>query len=122
MSACKLSFRDVEEIKRLRADGETYASIARKFDVSQTLVKRYCDLDKPYHRAYENNKIVYPKIRGWLADNKRSVNRMANDLGKGYISLYRVLKGENCPTKATIDKILNYTGLTYEEAFSTDGE
>lgn len=120
MSACKLSFRDVEEIKRLRASGETYASIAVRFAVSPTLVRRYCDADKPYHRAFENDKIVYTGIREWLAEHKISLLKMCREVDASYYNMYHIVTGKGLPRKDNIDKILKYTGMTYEEAFSRD--
>lgn len=37
-----------------------------------------------------------------------------------YNTIYRTLNGEHLPRKDTIDKILNVTGLTYEEAFRVE--
>lgn len=117
MSTCKLSSKDVQEIKRRRKTGETYASMAKDFGVSISLIKRYCDEDRPPKRKFDNDKIIYKGLREWIADNEMTVKKMSEESGIYYTTLYYFMIGKNEPAKKTIDKILKYTGMTYEEAF-----
>lgn len=52
-----------------------------------------------------------------MKDNRMTYNRFAALCGSSPTVLYRNLTGETEITKRTIDKILEVTGLSYEEAF-----
>ena len=66
-------------------------------------------------------KPVYPAIDYYMRKHCMTYGSFAEKCGIGYSTVYEMLVGMYSPTKATIDRILAATGMTYEEAFRTDG-
>lgn len=101
----------------------TYREIAAKHGVSYQNVAQACaKMRKDYFKPYSPEDVVYPKLRRWLNENRVSraelLRRMQFGWGYSYqarVSLW--FRGESFPQKETIDKILEVTGLTYEELF-----
>lgn len=48
---------------------------------------------------------------------KGSVRAFVKWAGLGIVTYYHMQDGTSQPTKYVIDRLLEYTGLTYEEAF-----
>lgn len=63
------------------------------------------------------SKSAYPNLARWLKDNNKSQEMAAFDLDISRNAFSQLLMGGN-PTKRTIDKILAYTGMTYEQCFA----
>lgn len=109
-----------------RDAGLTYREIAEKYGVSYQSVAQMCSRYSIGHfRAYTKEEVVYPNLRKWLNDNKvtrsefvrRMNNRPAGQLVKEVGGWFR---GNYYPLKSSIDKILEITGLTYEQLFERD--
>lgn len=64
---------------------------------------------------------VYPAIDYWMKRRCLTYKSFADKANIGYSTVYEMLSGRHLPTKDTIDKVLMVTGMTYEEAFRTDG-
>ena len=70
---------------------------------------------------------IYPNLRNWMNDNRITRAELCRRIW-GYtqtnlhmrVSAY--LTGETAPHKNTIDKLIEVTGLSYEELFTTDDE
>lgn len=60
---------------------------------------------------------IYPGISAWLRSRHMSLMALSKTLGIAYCHIYRIVNGRISPTKRYIDKILQVTGMTYEEAF-----
>lgn len=96
----------------MRLDGYTLQEIADKYGVTRqyiaTLVPR---------NAKTNTICTFPLIKNWMAQNGYNGKKIAEFCGVTPNAVYAWLKGSNSITKANIDKILQLTGMTYEEAF-----
>lgn len=106
-----------------RDNGLTHSQIAKKYGISRQRVAQVCGKYTPTSFiAITEEQCVYPKWRAWMNDNKVSraelIRRMGNVASeKSFERLSSYMRGVNHPTKATIDKLLAATGLTYEELF-----
>ena len=109
-----------------RQNGKTYRQIAEMYGVSVQAVAAACAIHMPGHfKPYTEKEVIYPKLRKWLNDNEVSRNEFARRMGllpyannSHRVSDY--FRGKNYPLKETIDKMLQVTGLTYEELFSLE--
>ena len=108
-----------------RDAGMTYREIAEKHGVSYQAVAQCCGRQGPYFKAYTEEEVVYPGLRKWLNENRvtRSefIRRMGN-IGSGTMvsRIGKHFRGENLPTKKTIDSFIEVTGMTYEQLFATE--
>lgn len=62
-------------------------------------------------------KAVYPNLLRWIDDHGMSVRDFSAYVDIEYNAIVRTLYGFTLPSKRTIDKILEATGMTYEECF-----
>ena len=120
--------RKADLYKADRDLGMSYPEIARKYGVSHQAVAQACARRGIGHfKEYTPAEVVYPNLRRWLNDNKvarsefaRGIDRIPNGATSSDISNW--FRGETYPQKRSIDKILAYTGLTYEVLFAQEGE
>lgn len=108
-----------------RDNGLTYKQIAEKYGVSIQRVGQACGKENPKHFRMIQDNCIYPNLRNWMNDNKVSRKALAQRMGfVGYESTqYKIgqyMKGENDPPKKVIDKLIEVTGMTYEELFYTE--
>lgn len=115
-----------EMYRRERERGLTYAEIAQKYGVSRQNVCMACCKSNPARFQYHGKeKIIYPNLRNWMNNNKISMNEMLRRLGLGvsYKNAQRLrgnFGGKTQPRKLTIDKLIEITGMPYEQLFMTD--
>ena len=78
-------------------------------------------MKRPYWTMLSEKQCIYPGLRNWMNYEGVCVSALIRMLyGEGNenkrLLVTRALTGGNC-SKKTIDRILEVTGLTYEEAF-----
>ena len=71
---------------------------------------------------FEKTGRHFPAIRRALRRKGMSVYELSRSTGICVATLYRAVRPKGNPSKKSIDAILAATGLTYEEAFRTEGE
>ena len=107
----------------LRNQGMTYQQIADVLGISKQAVgnslSRY---DYRRFKYIQPEACVYEGLRVWMNEHHVNVSELVRRLGlqtaPANITRYRqILSGNYELRKATIDKILEITGLTYEQAF-----
>jgi transcriptional regulator with XRE-family HTH domain len=102
-----------------RANGMTYRQIAEKYGVSYQAVHTSCvSAGVPPHKLITEKGCIYPNLRAWLNMDKIRRDRFFRDVGTGSIRM--ILNGSMQPKKNVIDKMLNITGMTYEELFAEE--
>lgn len=112
------------QMYKMRLEGYTLQEIANQFSVSKQRVAQILPPLKQGYRALRPdmlNKIVYPNLREWMRKNTCTTRMLCDMTGTSYMSLFRGLQNAKYELrKSTIDKILEVTGMTYEEAFALD--
>lgn len=103
----------------MRMDGYTLQEIGNKYGITRERVRKILDVGK---RKDIFQKIVYPGLKQYLVERKMSVRKFSLLIGTQYQTAINILCGKTKPRIDTINKILQSTGLTYEEAFSLGGE
>lgn len=109
-----------------RESGKSISEVAKMYGVSyQAVAHATRKSNHNYFKHYTEQECVYPNLRKWLNDNRvarsellRRMGMIASSTNYGRVSSY--LRGRNYPLKETIDKLLEVTGLTYEEFFQRD--
>lgn len=107
------------EAYSMRLDGATLREIADKFGVSFQYIQHL------FPGARKDNKrrsssIVYPNIIDFINENDISLLEFPEKCGVSYNGMMSFLLGKNNGSKKTIDKILEATGMKYEEAFAKE--
>lgn len=103
--------------------GLSYSQIAAKHGISKQTVAQACGkLRENYFAQYTEEQVVYPNLRRWLNENRVSRAEFCRRMGFGWgaRNVTRVsswFHGRYDPKKSTIDKIIEITGLSYEELF-----
>ena len=111
-----------------RNAGMKYTDIAEKYGVSYQCVAQACARRGVGHfKPYTKVDCIYPNLRKWLNDNKVSRYEFIRRLGEcqhtaNSARLSDHFRGRCYPRKETIDKMLEVTGLTYEQFFATEEE
>jgi transcriptional regulator with XRE-family HTH domain len=109
-----------------RATGMTYREIAEKHGVSyQAVADALGKSDLAKFKPWTEKRCIYPNLRHWLNENKVSLREFARRSevvasGRTLNRFGAYFRGENYPPKQTIDKILNVTGLTYEQLWEVE--
>lgn len=110
-----------------REKGMTYQQIADKYGISRQAVAECCGKHSPGHfKGFSKESCIYPNLRRWLNENKVNRAEFLRRLGLVYGTnssdrLTRYFRGIGYPPKQTIDKMLEVTGLTYEELWEVEG-
>ena len=110
--------RDRAEAYYMRLNGSSLQEIADQFGVSKQLIAQFL----PYSRhvtchPHNLEACIFPEIRNFLETERMTYNRFAVLCGMGTQNIYNALTGKANPSKSTIDRILEVTGLPYEVAF-----
>ena len=116
------------EAMRMCEEGYSQTDIAAALGVSR---QRVHQITGGYHaghfKKFTEKQVVYPNLRNWLNENRMTKKGLLDRLGLEYhsrtIAVYSsYLCGRSFPPKKTIDKLLEMTGLTYEQLFYMEGD
>lgn len=122
-----------ETIYRMYLDGATYPEIARATGVRKSTV---ANVVKRANRGITQGqllersaaKIIYPGLRKWLLDSGASMPELARACGVSFATLRDWLRGSprakhhEAMPKWCIDRLLAWTGLSYDQAFGRKEE
>jgi transcriptional regulator with XRE-family HTH domain len=113
----------VEDVRRLLLEGYTVKEIAEKLGVSKARIYQitYSKLLRSFKEITPEMNI-YPNWRNWMNENSVSIRLFCELMGldlssTNYNNVYGWMRGRCYPTKKNIDRILEATGLTYEQLF-----
>lgn len=102
----------------MRAEGKSLQEVADRFGVSRQLISKMLPTyNRSYQKCRSPEKVIYSWLRRYMMDNRLTFSRLAIQCGVGYPQIYNAVTGKCAPVKTTIDRILEGTGMTYEEAF-----
>lgn len=116
-----------KQMQMLRDQGLRYREIAEQFGCTIQYVAIVCGKSNPSHFVPVGSSCAYPNLREWMNKNKVSRNefirRMGLTIAPNNLDRFGAyIRGEAYPRKNYIDKMLEVTGLTYEELFKTEDE
>ena len=116
-----------EDCVRMRREGYTLRQIAAKHGVTYAAIEYNLLRDmpeyvecKPFGHANMKRlreKCIYPGLTEWMIRNRVSSKTLSGGCGLSPSNIYPLLSGKIGFNKKTIDLVLEYTGLTYEQAF-----
>ena len=103
---------------RMRREGATLQSIADTFGVSKEWIRQILPGEgKSWSNDAVLSRCAYPAIARWLFDNRLTYSEFGGLIGFSQATISRWMNGVNKLNKPAIDKILEVTSLTYEQAF-----
>ena len=70
------------------------------------------------HGRPMENEPIYPVLYNWIIENYGSIHKFTKTIGVSDRGFRTFLYGSGGCHKFTIDKILELTGMTYEECFA----
>lgn len=106
-----------KEIQRMIDCGRPYREIASRFGVSTRWII-YSFLPREKRRLHCIKTIQYPKLAEWMYQNGVSRENIAEWTGLPQLTSNKILTGKLPPTFEFILKILEKTGMEFEEIFS----
>lgn len=109
-----LTEEEKQKIIEMRFNGYKVQEIAEKMHVSQATISNYTPKGI-YNRSKSNCK--YAGIKEWLRKNGMSQRAFAKRLYMSEGTLRAYLSGKINVKKSVIDKMLEITGMSYEECF-----
>ena len=109
---------EIIEAFAMRLEGYSYREIADKYGVSSERIRQIVGYGAK-GRKVGNAKCIYPNLTKWVIENGDSFNHINKETGicSSSTGFYQKLKGTSRLTICDIKKILEYTGMTFEEAF-----
>lgn len=108
------------EAYRMRLNGSSLKECADKFGVTREYIRQITPpVETCARRRSSYETCIYPNLKKWLYENRYSYSSFAKLLAVSAMSVYNALKGKVDPHKKLIDKILDATEMSYEEAFKT---
>lgn len=106
----------------MRLDGMTFEEIGNHFGVSRYYVREAFKVMSETKSIRVPTGIIYPNLEKWIIENRCGrVNALAREVYEGLpnniSSFYGKLRGKRSICMREIRRILEITGLTFEEAF-----
>ena len=117
--------KDKARIRELHRQKKSLRYISNDIGVSHNAVWLYLqkvpDVYVPNLRTKQVlDRAVFPAIAKWIIDHRMSICRFARESGLCMEAFRLVLLGKNAPSYDTICKVIKYTGMTFEQAFSQE--
>ena len=104
-------------VVRMRLEGSTLQEIADEYGCSKQNIDRLLYSIYSIHGNKVSKNIAFPELKEWMIEHNCTVSKMARNTGINYQTLYTSLVGRNKPSIKTINAVLDYTGLTFQQAF-----
>lgn len=114
----KMTIEDRVKAYEMRLQGYTLQEIADRFHVSRQRIQVL--LPGKVEERNLNFKVVYPNLRTFFKEHEVLEKDLSQALGVSDAAVRKWMKGADCMTKSGIDKLLAFTGMTYEEAFQRE--
>lgn len=107
----------------MRFDGVSIQEIADHFGVTREYIGQITPtINTLAVRRKKLDSYIYPNISRWMKENRVCASKLAKTIGISPVTVSNMLSGRVNTTKSTIDKVLEVTGMTYEQAFCVYNE
>jgi len=107
------------EIVRLRMERKTYAQIGAIMGVSKQRIHQVMENIVPRGNRAKRANWIYPAFAKWVREEGTTATALAKEIGVEPATFTAWMTGANDIRLRYINKLLDYTGMTFEEAFST---
>ena len=104
-------------------DGFSVHEIAEAMRTSEKEIKKEFKFALPKEPAkpkVHRTPGVYPNLERWMKENRFTQKMVADVVGMTACNFNRICRGKQDIAKRYIDKILELTGMTYEECFAKE--
>lgn len=110
------------EAYAMRLDGCTYQEIADKFGVTKQCVQQAIPAEPRCNRRNKSSllskRCIYEGLAKFIEENRISSAMIADVIQVCRVAAYQRIIGERNFNISDIYKLLDYTGMTFEECFS----
>lgn len=107
----------------MRFDGISIQEIADNFGVTREYIRKITPkISTKSVRSKNLELYIYPNISRWMQKNRVCASKLSKMIGTSASTVTNMLNGSVSTTKRIIDKVLEVTGMTYEEAFCVSNE
>lgn len=114
----KMTIEDKVKAYEMRLQGYTLQEIADRFHVSRQRIQAL--LPGKVKERNLNFKVVYPNLRTFFKEHEVREKDLSQALGVSRNTMGKWMRGAETMPKRAIDKLLAFTGMTYEEAFQRE--
>lgn len=105
----------------MRLDGCTYQEIADKFGVTRQYIQQSIPSEPNNPRRSKplllSKKCIYKGLSKFIEENRISSSTIADIIQVCRVSAYQRIVGERNFNISDVYKLLDYTGMTFEECF-----
>lgn len=113
-----MSVEDKVRAYEMRLRGSTVQEIADEFGVTKQYIAQFLPKGSRTRKPKIYESCVFPAIRNYLFKNRYTYSGFAKKCCVSDSIMRNALDGNVVMSKTTIDRILEATGMTYEEAFT----
>ena len=107
------------EALQMLLNGATYAEVGRKYMLStETIRKMFINILDRGTRSHSRVECIYQGLGDWCEKNGYTAHSLGKNLGVSNGVMHKAFREEVYLRKDNIDKILELTGMTYEECFA----
>lgn len=115
--------KEQEILARMRRlDGKSISEVSERLGIPEEEVATVYSMVRYKKSIIGSERTKYIRLDQWMRQNGVTRTMFANKVGIHYATLCNIMDNDVDVCKRHIDKILKYTGLTYEEAFGVGGE
>ena len=107
------------EALQMLLNGATYAEVGRKYMLStETIRKMFINILDRGTKSHSRVECIYQGLGDWCEKNGYTAHSLGKKLGVGNGVMHKAFREKGYLRKDNIDKILELTGMTYEECFA----
>lgn len=107
------------QILRMREEGHTYEEIGKVLGLSKQRCHQIVHYDRRGGDGFKPKsimKIPYVGLRNWMMENRVTVSELSKRVGVSWLAT----DGKKGIGTVIVERILEETGLTFEECFARD--
>lgn len=105
------------DVVRMRLEGKSLQQIADKYGCSRQNIELALKRISAPKESKGLKACAYAGLRAWLHANNCTMRKLSMDLGIHYGTMLNYLHGQRAMKIGTINAILDYTGLSFEQCF-----
>lgn len=111
------------EAYRMRLNGASLQECADRFGVSRERIRQIIPgVGERSIRQEAYKSCIYPNISNFMYENQYNYHSISKMTGFAQVTVSDYLTGKKDMRKRFIDKILDITDMTYEEAFKKEAK